>query len=109
MTLYLETKKRQGKLILYKKYTPNDYQTYDNYNAINVDKTDEIPFDYDGVMGVPITFMDKYNPEQFEILGVSGKYGFGLESTRLYDDFREIRQDGTETGVAAKRLMEIPC
>ena len=70
----IETKKRQEKLILYKTYNPNDYQTYDNYNAINVDKTDEIPMNYDGVMGVPITFMDKYNPEQFEILGVSGKY-----------------------------------
>ena len=104
----LETKKRQEKLILYKKYTPNDYQTYDNYNAINVDKTDEIPFDYDGVMGVPITFMDKYNPEQFEILGVSGKYGFGLESTRLYDDFREIRQDGTETGSSGKKTNGNP-
>jgi Adenine-specific methyltransferase EcoRI len=42
---------------------------YDNYDAINIDKTKEIPMDYDGVMGVPITFMDKYNPDQFEILG----------------------------------------
>lgn len=104
----LETKKRQEKLILYKTYTPNDYQKYDNYNAINVDKTDEIPIEYDGVMGVPITFMDKYNPEQFEILGVSGKYGFGLESTRLYDDFREVRQDGTETGSSGKKTNGNP-
>ena len=104
----LETKKRQEKLILYKTYNPNDYQTYDNYNAINVDKTDEIPMNYDGVMGVPITFMDKYNPEQFEILGVSGKYGFCLESTRFYDDFREIRQDGTETGSSGKKTNGNP-
>ena len=50
---------------------PELYQKYDNYNAINVDKTNEIPMDYDGVMGVPITFMDKYNPDQFEIVGWS--------------------------------------
>lgn len=45
------------------------YEKYDNYDAINVDKTCEIPSDYDGVMGVPITFLDKYCPEQFEIVG----------------------------------------
>ena len=50
--------------------TPEKYPKYDNYDAINVDKTAEIPFDYDGVMGVPITFLDKYNPEQFEIMGI---------------------------------------
>lgn len=50
--------------------TPEKYPKYDNYDAINVDKTAEIPLDYDGVMGVPITFLDKYNPEQFEILGL---------------------------------------
>ena len=48
---------------------PEKYPKYDNYDAINVDKTAEIPLDYDGVMGVPITFLDKYNPEQFEIIG----------------------------------------
>lgn len=56
--------------MLYKKYTPAEYPKYDNYNAINVDKTSEIPVDYDGAMGVPITFLDKYNPEQFELLGI---------------------------------------
>lgn len=55
-------------LILYKTYNPDDYPTYDNYNAINVDVTKEIPCDYYEAMGVPITFLDKYNPEQFEIL-----------------------------------------
>jgi hypothetical protein len=67
----LEIKKRHEDLILYKKYTPDEYPKYDNYDAINVDKTKEIPMDYDGVMGVPITFLDKYNPEQFEIVGWS--------------------------------------
>lgn len=64
----LEIKKRHEDLILYRHYTPEDYPKYDNYDAINVDKTADIPMDYDGVMGVPITFLDKYNPEQFEIL-----------------------------------------
>jgi hypothetical protein len=67
----LETKKRHEDLILYKTYFGNekDYPKYDNYDAINIDKTKDIPMDYKGVMGVPITFMDKYNPEQFEIVG----------------------------------------
>ena len=55
-------------LILYKTYTPEEYPKYDNYDAINVDKTKEIPMDYPDAMGVPITFLDKYNPEQFEII-----------------------------------------
>ena len=65
----LDIKKRHEDLILYKQYTPEEYPKYDNFDAINVDKTKEIPMDYDGYMGVPITFMDKYNPEQFEIIG----------------------------------------
>ena len=53
-----------------KQYTPQDYPQYDSFPAINVDKSADIPYNYDGLMGVPITFMDKYNPDQFEILGV---------------------------------------
>lgn len=64
----LDIQKRHEKLPLYKKYTPEEFPRYDNYNAINVDKTADIPYDYNGAMGVPITFIDKYNPEQFEIL-----------------------------------------
>ena len=64
----LDVAKRHDRLPLYKKYDVNDFPKYDNYNAINVDKTSDIPYDYDGIMGVPITFMDKYNPEQFEII-----------------------------------------
>ncbi|MDI9359047.1 MAG: adenine-specific methyltransferase EcoRI family protein [Phycisphaerales bacterium] len=66
----LDYKERHEDLILYKKYTPKEYPKYDNYHAINVDKTKDIPTDYKGAMGVPITFLDKYNPEQFEILGI---------------------------------------
>lgn len=67
----LEHKKRHEELILYKTYTPEEYPTYDNYDAINVNKTADIPIDYDGVMGVPITFLDKYNPDQFDILNAN--------------------------------------
>lgn len=65
----LQTTKRQEELILYKKYNPEEFPKYDNYDAIEVCKTADIPCDYDGVMGVPITFLDKYNPEQFELIG----------------------------------------
>ncbi len=64
----LHHKKRNEELILYKKYSPEEYPHYDNYDAIEVSKTNEIPEDWGGAMGVPITFLDKYNPEQFEIL-----------------------------------------
>ena len=64
----LDIEKRHEKIVLQKIYTPEEYPTYDNYEAINVNKTVEIPSDYDGVMGVPISFLDKYNPEQFEII-----------------------------------------
>ena len=66
----LDTTKRHEKLTLYRKYDPDAYPHYDNYDAINVNKVAEIPYDYDGVMGVPITFLDKYNPAQFEIVGL---------------------------------------
>ena len=64
----LEHKKRHEELILYKKYNPEEYPTYDNYDAIEVSKVKDIPADYKGAMGVPITFMDKFNPDQFEII-----------------------------------------
>ncbi len=65
----LDHAKRHENLIMYKRYSPEDYPRYDNYDAINVDKTKEIPMDWNGVMGVPITFLDKHNPDQFEIIG----------------------------------------
>ena len=61
---------RHEDLVLYETYSPEKYPTYDNYAAINVNKTAEIPMDYNGIMGVPITFLDKYNPDQFEIVGL---------------------------------------
>lgn len=64
----LDISKRHNDLILYKTYNPDEYLKYDNYDAINVNKVAEIPLDYKGAMGVPITFLDKYNPNQFEII-----------------------------------------
>jgi len=70
----LDIPKHHQDLILYKSYNPSEYLKYDNYDAINVDVVNEIPCDYSGVMGVPITFMDKYNPEQFEIIDGLNRY-----------------------------------
>ncbi len=67
----LDIKKRHEEMILVKRYNPDDYPKYDNYDAIEVCKTSDIPCDYAGVMGVPITFMDKYSPEQFYIEGMA--------------------------------------
>ena len=89
-------------------YTPEKYPKYDNYDAINVDKVADIPCDYPGVMGVPITFMDKYCPEQFEIVGLAGKDGFGLKSYKKYDDYYEIRPDGKPTGASGKKTNGNP-
>ena len=66
----LEHSKRHEELDLFKHYTPQEYPKYDNYDAINVNRVAEIPQDYKGVMGVPITFLDKYNPKQFELIGI---------------------------------------
>ena len=78
----LDNMKRHENLILYKNYNPEEYPKYDNYDAINVNKTAEIPCDYDGMMGVPITFLDKYNPEQFEIVG--NEYSLNINKSRGY-------------------------
>jgi hypothetical protein len=74
----LEINKRHEDLILYKSYNEEEYPTYENFNAINVNKTKDIPLDYKGYMGVPITFLDKYNPDQFEIIGL-GISNSGIE------------------------------
>lgn len=76
----LDHSKRHEKLFLYKTYTPEEYPKYDNYDAIEVGKTADIPCDYDGVMGVPITFLDKYNPEQFEIIDINPHFFAIVES-----------------------------
>ena len=87
----LDHEKRHEELILYKTYNPEDYPKYDNYNAINVNKVADIPCDYDGVMGVPITFLDKYNPEQFEIVGCTESEGKGF-SNGIFDSQSAVAQ-----------------
>ena len=86
----LDIKKRHEELILVKKYSPLDYPKYDNYDAIEVSKVKDIPKDYDGVMGVPITFLDKFNPEQFEIIGL------GISSSGLSIGVRGYRPEHKE-------------
>jgi len=90
----LDTTKRHERLTLYKEYTPEEYPHYDNYDAINVDKVSDIPYDFDGAMGVPITFLDKYNPEQFEILGITaGRDEFEAIPTKRYINPKQINKD----------------
>lgn len=83
------------------------YKTYDNYDAIEIPFTDAIPSDYEGVMGVPITFLDKYSPEQFEILGATQR-GCHAEvpDTKKYDTYWEVRPDGTKTGSSGGKTNE---
>lgn len=95
----LDHRKRNENLILYKKYTPQEFPKYDNYEAINVDKVVDIPCDYDGVMGVPITFLDKYNPAQFEILGDS-RYHDGQD---FADDINIIKGKGLYRRILIRR------
>ena len=82
----LDIKQRHEQMILVKKYSPEQYPKYVNYDAIEVSKTSDIPCDYSGEMGVPITFMDKYNPDQFEIVGIS------RELVRTLSD--DVKQNG---------------
>ena len=84
----LDHAKRHEDLIPYKHYTPEEYPKYDNYDAIEVSKVKEIPMDWDGVMGVPLTFLDKHNPDQFELLGIMNT---GEEN-------KGIRHEGTPHG-----------
>ena len=79
----LDHAKRHEELPLWKRYTPEEYPKYDNYDAIEVSQVKHIPGDYDGVMGVPITFLGKWNPEQFELVGF--RYGNDGKDLRLAD------------------------
>ena len=78
-------------------YSPDKYPHYDNYDAINVNRLADIPSDYDGVMGVPVTFIAKYNPEQFKILGITtGSDAFEVSPTKKY--INPVRMTGTHKG-----------
>lgn len=102
----LDIDKRHEDLILYRRYKedPSRYPKYDNYDAIEVSKVKDIPEDYYGVMGVPITFMDKYNPEQFEIIGCSESEGRGF-SNGLWNPESGIAQPTIGGRKVYKRLF----
>jgi len=91
----LDTTKRHEVMTLYKRYTPDEYPTYTNYPAIEVAKVSDIPMDYNGAMGVPITFLDKYNPEQFEVLG---------SSLELAEPMSKFAERGTYGGGGRQRF-----
>jgi hypothetical protein len=102
----LENSKRNEVLNTGKKYYgyENMYPKYDNYDAISVDKVNDIPMDYDGVMGVPITFLDKYNPDQFEILGATESEGKGF-SCGLWHESSRVAQALVHNEKKFKRLF----
>lgn len=92
---------RHEKITLYKKYNQTENPNYDNYDAVEISKTADIPYDYDDYMGVPITFIDKYNPEQFKIIGLAASAGYnfdivGLEKKSGFKDARPLI-DGKNT------------
>ena len=80
----LDYSKRHEELILHKKYTPEEYPKYDNYDAVEVGRVNEIPVNYGGAMGVPISFLSKHNPEQFEILGINTRFDTSGLRTKKY-------------------------
>ena len=94
--------------IKYNKAIGSDgYLRYDNYDAIEVPRTDAIPSNYSGVMGVPISFLSKYNPDQFEILGATQRGCHELvPDTKKYDSYWEMRQDGRPTGSSGGKTNE---
>ena len=108
----LEIPKRHEDLILYKSYNHEEYPKYDNFDAINVNKTSEIPMDYDGILGVPITFLDKYNPEQFEILGTStmdmSKGAPYVAGKRIYERILIRRRQASQPQLYTQTEMPLP-
>lgn len=97
----LPHKKRNEELILVKKYKNNEkkYPKYDNYDAIEISETVEIPVDYDGVMGVPVSFLDKYNPAQFEIIGLGiSKSGIEIGVQPYKEEHKKYRKEVQKRG-----------
>jgi hypothetical protein len=100
----LDLAKRHETLTLYKKYSPDEYPTYDNYDAIEVPKVADIPMDYSGAMGVPITFLDKYNPNQFEILGIT-KTWYGA-ANKTYPPQIQVNKNGSKSKNTVTKLND---
>ncbi len=104
----LDHNKRHEDLDLVCRYSEDEYPTFDNFDAIEVGKTSDIPYDYVGIMGVPITFLDKYNPEQFEVLGLTQIGCHDLcPDTKRYNDYKEItRATDKPTGSSGGKTNE---
>lgn len=102
----LDITKRHEDLLLYRRYKghESEYPKYDSYDAIEVSKVKDIPEDWFGVMGVPITFMDKYNPEQFDIVGCPESEGHGF-SNGLWNPVSKVAQPMVEGSRTYKRLF----
>ena len=94
----LDIPKRHEALDLWQHYSQNEYPGYDNYDAIEVGKVSDIPGDYFGTMGVPVTFLEKYNPEQFEIIGIT-KTWFGA-ANKKYGDQIQVDKNGAKSNVS---------
>ncbi len=95
----LDTTKRNEEIVMYKSYNETEYPKYENYNAINIDKTTDIPYDYYEIMGVPITFLDRYNPNQFIILGLgSGYLGQSLGITGITKEHKKLMKGHSAAG-----------
>lgn len=91
----------------HKEVKGKEYQKYDNYDAIEIPFTDAIPSDYTGIMGVPISFLNKYNPDQFQILGATQRGCHDeVPDTKKYDDYWEVKQSGERTGSSGGKTNE---
>lgn len=112
----LDIKKRHEDLILHKTYNEDEYPKYENFDAINVDVTKQIPIDFSGAMGVPITFLDKYNPDQFEIIGLgisNSGIEVGVQPYKLEHKIyrKEIQKRGAVDGdlyMVKNGIVEVP-
>ena len=106
----LDIKKRHEEMILIKKYTPDEYPPFDNYDAIEVSQVKNIPCDYAGVMGVPDSFLLQYNPDQFELLGVSSAM-MNENSLNLHKDYSKYlgyKQTGERNGRTGSTFGNAP-
>ena len=106
----LDIKQRHEEMVLIQRYDPERYPQYDNYEGINVDRTSDIPYDYAGVMGVPITFLDKYCPDQFEIVGIvsAAKTPGTLNLGKDYSKFIGYYQNGLPNGRTGSTFGKCP-
>ena len=95
----LDIKKRHEDIRLFKKYNPDEYPAYENFDAINVNKTKDIPCDFKGKMGVPITFINKFNPEQFELIGLGiSSSGLKIGVKPYKPEHRKFRKEVQKRG-----------